>query len=388
VFASIGLRSAGVALTILSMAVPGVALAGTATPDRPGVRLTSVDRTGHPRWSTRVAGGDRRITVLGVRDGVVVAGLTSCDSEPDGPVPPPSLVAYDAKTGTVRWRAPDPGAWARQFGLHGTIVTQDDTSVTGLDPTNGDRRWRIPTGGGAIAVGGSRLLVRTPTKPGSIVAPGPLAATAYDLRTGRKEWHVSLPGAANGWALMDDTSVVGWQSFGPGPPIVTFNFVVLDPSSGVQRFGLDHELSGASVDVAGSRLVLWPDNGIVGLDSTTGAERWRLADAGVVRGFPTPASDVYAHLAITPPALPVTLVNVDTADGTVRWRVEGGPDELVAASTRLAVLVDRSSSTAVALDARTGERRWSVSLADITASAAIDRAANTYLASGCALSED
>jgi len=48
----------------------------------------------------------------------------------------------------------------------------------------------------------------------------------------------------------------------------------------------------------------------------------------------------------------------------------------------------RSSSTAIALDARTGERRWSVSLAEITASAAIDGAANTYLASGCSLSDD
>ena len=374
---------AAAVVVVLAVTQPLLASRHFKAPDQSRATLTSFDHSGDRRWSAQLGAFDQRLDVLGVHGGVVIGELDGCDDEPADGVGPPSIVAYDAKTGRVRWRAEDPGGWARTLGSLGTIVTQGyGTGITGLDPRTGQRRWHLPDGV-AVAAGGKLLLVRKSSTSGSIVEPGPLELTAFDLRTGRGRWHTSMPDAAQGLVQLDATSiVVTWEST-PAGPSVPITVAVLDPATGMERFR-QTQPSGTQVVVLGPRLVFDdPGTGLLAVDARSGVERWRLPGTAVAFGVPAPAGDLYARLVGGHDDRAVA--KIDALSGSVRWRFGDNDIELVAAGRDLTVFTDRRSSTAVALDARTGSRRWDAELPDATPSGAIDLRSNTFIASGCSL---
>lgn len=114
-----------------------------------------------------------------------------------------------------------------------------------------------------------------------------------------------------------------------------------------------------SPSVAGDVLVVGAGDGLYGVDTASGAVRWRVeSPAGAVRSEPAIMGDLaYAALADG------TVVAVDTGSGAVRWRHQAsGPVSHAVATDGRSVVVPGDDGVLTSLDIATGDRRWSTSL--------------------------
>ncbi|MFF0150859.1 PQQ-binding-like beta-propeller repeat protein [Micromonospora sp. NPDC005203] len=229
--------------------------------------------------------------------GVVASGRTVVSRWSDG-----QLVALDAPTGRVLWRAdgPEPaegGAVVRRTGaaivwdprgLHLTdltdgrtvVVVSGDTEARGVEVSGGQQLWRVELPGRCrgdvgTTVGGQLIGLDRCAGPATVEfrdaatgavrerwrPPGgsdELVVTPLGCRSGRSDC-LALRTAGPG-----DAAGRGWL-VGVGEPVAA---PALDP---------------AGATVVGEQAVVVLDGVVVGRSALTGAELWRSADLGAAR---------------------------------------------------------------------------------------------------------
>lgn len=267
--------------------------------------------TGEELWRTTVCDNDGqdRVYPPAVADGRVYANTLA-----------ETLYALDAGTGDVRWEYRLEEKWGDRILAAGDLVYTTDASrrVFAVDAETGREQWEYYYG---------EPLPATP-----VVADGTLyigfgersVLRAVDTGTGRHEWEQSGPDDqwVRGLTVADDRIYAGWGLPGDEP------------------------------------------GHLLAIDAETGDELWRLQTEQAVDSEPAVANGtLYVHSG-------GWLRAVDAETGQLQWRfdTEGDFDRdfyhsmkppVVASDT---VYVGGYDATVYALDAQTGERRWSYAL--------------------------
>ncbi len=239
----------------------------------------------------------------------------------------------------------------------GTVyVGGTDGSITALRADTGEKRWTVTAdsyapelyvGGveGSPAVTDGKLLVATDA-----------CVVALDAATGAVRWRREFPAAG-------EPTVSGERLYVVDTDAVT---VALDTASGETVWRTEFE---ASIDtgnrvapaVAGGRVFLGTTDCLVALDAETGERRWQFPV-----DFPRPPS-----VAVTDTSSTVyvgdddTVYALDATDGGERWRETvasplAGPPVVDGDSVHVTVRDEYGG--VVALDADTGDRRWTYDL--------------------------
>lgn len=336
------LASAGVAA---GLGAAGLAGPGTAGATRNG-SAGAVD--GDEEWpldrldpAGTAAAPDRAVPGDGVR---VRWRAEVADAYPAAPTPlvvdgtvyaaGGALVAVDAATGRRRfavgsnYRAPMAAAAARAYRRR-TLVTADAfEGLRGLDagggvPLFGRRlapvRWRVdsPEGSPALQLAGF-----------DAAAPGtPTAAAGV----------VYVPAARGGLVALDASSgAVRWRSSDDGPPVT--RPALRDRLAYVGQYG----------------------GTVRALDVADGSERWRASVPERRVLAPTALADA----VVVPDRTGVTALDPGSGDRLWRHRLEGADVDAPVAATEGTVVVATELGVdgldgVLALDAATGERRWS-----------------------------
>ena len=229
-------------------------------------------------------------------DGVLASGTTVVSRWSDG-----TLVALDARTGRVAWRAdgPEPGpvpkprrtgaatVWDPQ-GLHlartpdgrTVLVTAGERQAGGYDLTDGRQLWR------ADLPGSCRTDVAT-TAAGELVTvdacAGPAAVEFRDAATGSVRTRWRPPGGPDELVvtpvgcLGPRSECRGLRTAGPGDG--AGRGWLVGPGEPVASTALDV----AGAELAGDRVVGSTGGVLTGRSARTGEELWRRADLGPVR---------------------------------------------------------------------------------------------------------
>jgi outer membrane protein assembly factor BamB len=237
-------------------------------------------RAGRCGWaSPAVARGAVYVTFIGSRE---------CHSRATGG----ELVAYDARTGAIRWRRLLAPTESSPLVKAGSVFVGDwDGNVSAFDARTGRLRWRTPTGGaikGSIAASGRRLYI------GNYAG----AVLSLDARTGRILWRSG-----------------GHGSFYSSPAVAYGRVFIGSLDHGVYAFGAatGHLLwSRATGGYVYASPAVWRRTVLVGsydhrfyaLDAGTGDVRWRFDANGPISGaasvvdgvvyFATFAEETYA----------------------------------------------------------------------------------------------
>lgn len=275
------------------------------------------------------------------------------------------VTAHDVATGDRRWTAPVGGA-DLCFGGD-SLYCSDGDAVVALGRERGDPRWRESVGAPVTALLAGESVVVVATERDLL---------ALDTADGRRLWRRSGAGAVSASLSGADGSLYLAR---PGE-VLRF-----DPRTGWDALGNDGPAAAGRASVDGGLLapaLTGDGRGVVGswtVDGDPGVaafgvddldERWR-AD-----GFPpgtvsTPAvtdgvgvAERWANEAEVG-----GLVGIDTADGSVLWSREDYPgggsvtDPVVAGTLALAGRGE-GDGVVLAVDAESGDVRWSVSLDD------------------------
>jgi outer membrane protein assembly factor BamB len=341
--------------------------------------------TGAFAWEVEVGPA---ASVAGIGDLVVIGDDTA-------------VRAFDAGDGSMRWCATPGGVVAATD--EATVALAPDGTLSGLDPSNGEQRWSMPTA--AMPAGmplisdstllGGRANVYLDT---SVVTP-PGSVMAVDAATGATRWVWEPSGCDPSQAgqLIQPGQPVNVCVGGPWVPVEgpllyladtnAARIVALDPSTGDERWATPTDGQAGSVS-AGDDIVAFtsaplptapaggeftPTTGqLVAVEATSGAERWAVPfDPTGLDAVAT--GDLVVTLTQTglpsaPPTgpLPEITTRVDalaTATGAVMWTHEL-PGETPFTVTRVSDLLLMESAGAsngpgfLALDPATGEERW------------------------------
>jgi outer membrane protein assembly factor BamB len=237
------------------------------------------------------------------------------------------LVAFDARTGAVRWRVALPATESSPLVANGLVTIGDwNGDVLAFDLRTGARRWVFHADGpvkSSPAVAGGRLFVGT--YGGSLYA--------LDARTGRRVWRASA-----------------------------------------QQRWLRHGRFYSTPAVAHGRVYVGSTDGkVYAFGVRSGKLRWSHSTGGYVYGSPATWRDVvlvgsYDH----------RLYALDAATGAVRWSFDAlGPISGAASVIGGIAYISTLSETTFALDARSGRLLWS--FPDGKYSAAVADAKQLYL---------
>ncbi len=320
---------------------------------------------------------------------LIPIAVTACGWIPGpttSPVPPTPALVPAAEVSTYRGDAartgvmPGPGpqgqpelAWQYQADgpirsspavVAGTVfVASVDGTVHALALATGERRW--------IASVGAELGGATPLVVEGLVIVGDRggAMHAFDQGTGEEHWKTPVDGPVGGaaaWA--GGLVVIATESTAYG----------LDPAAG--RIAWQADLPGAVTRsiAATNDFVFCPLSGglVVALRTRDGTMAWqaRVAPDGD-GGTPAVAEGlVFASAGLDNPD-PSTraVVALNASDGSQRWRHTSSSGEVLYAPAVVdgrAFVVAEDGSVA-ALDAATGEERWSSAVAGIDALPAV-----------------
>jgi outer membrane protein assembly factor BamB len=232
-----------------------------------------------------------------------------------------SIQAFDIDTERVLWRySPGDSRVVTQTIVDDVVVTRLDDRLAGVDILSGTELWR------------SEFVYRGTT---TFVADGVLYASdagggamALDARTGAVRWQFGDTGILATPTIEPATPATGVTSIpttGPGP--VTS---IAEDSGVVAFFG---------------------DEMLIGVDASSGGERWRFGPGGAV----SPPVIADGNLYFT--AASGTAHSLSAADGAERWSVAlGGCGGNQLAVVEGQVLFDCSSEGVWSLMANTGER--------------------------------
>jgi outer membrane protein assembly factor BamB len=189
---------------------------------------------------------------------------------------PNLLVAYDARTGAVRWKSTQQG-WASRSAALGNgvlVVGTEDRQVYGIDQATGATRRSVDVGGEGT--------LQTPSILGSTAYVGYFGdATnsffALDLQTGQQIWRFDGVDGEGFWAPGAAGDLVFVPSDGG-------RLYALDAATGQPRW--THTAGGAMKSapaIVDGIVYAAGDEGILlALDAATGAEQWRFPLDGAV----------------------------------------------------------------------------------------------------------
>ncbi|CAM5519623.1 serine/threonine protein kinase [Streptomyces xanthochromogenes] len=239
----------------------------------PGVALARLDAvSGKVVWTVAGAGGQ----LLSDDYAPVVSGGRVLARVPGGP-----LRAYDPGTGKPVWSA-DVSAYSgvRPAGP-AVLLTTADGHVTALNSGTGKEMWRMALGGPRsqwVAPGGTgagAVYVVTPSSDGRSTA-----VAAVDPADGSVRWRAGAEGRLRP-AAADGRAVV---LLATDPSGFTTAVVRLDTASRTaRRTTLTAPLDQAQAGLDGDAVYLFGAGGsLVSVDSAHGTEKWRL-DTGVAR---------------------------------------------------------------------------------------------------------
>ena len=288
---------------------PVVAYGRLYLTNNPGETFALDVETGTVVWRH----ANRRCTASSpaVAGGVVYQSFLNrppCNSERSPAELDGEVVAFDARTGRVRWRARLGPTESSPLVAGGLVVVGDwRGDVTALDRRTGRVRWRSRTGGrvkGAVALSGGRLFVGA--------YDGRLYSLA--LRTGRQLWASGSQEGLTGRGTFYST------------PAVAYGRVYIGSTDGkVYSFG------------AASGDLIW----------SHGTGGYVYSSPAVSRGL------VYAG------SYSGRLFAFDAATGDVAWETETG-GEVSGSPTVLGglVYVATLAGRTLAFDARTGRPAW------------------------------
>jgi outer membrane protein assembly factor BamB len=293
-----------------------------------------------------------------------------------------SIAAARLTNGSVAWRADADETFdgdASPMGLalcSDRVVFGSHLALYGVTPSTGARRWRWrPSLGGGFytsypVCADSSVYVGT-------AGSGVMRLYAVDARTGRERWWVdagSKPGA-NGFVGTPATTngvVIGCTREFTQPK--TGMIFAVDAETGRERWRFRWQPEPTSnldascarfVAAADGRVVAAADDGrIFCFDAATGALRWTAPATGIVRVVMRDERPiVIANGVAVVGSLTGVIVGIDVASGQERWK---NPADLYSivydgwTSDGDQVLGVTSGGWAIALDARTGIRQWTV----------------------------
>ncbi|HEU0336130.1 MAG TPA: PQQ-binding-like beta-propeller repeat protein [Gaiellaceae bacterium] len=308
---------------------PAVAYGRLYFTNNPGETYALDVETGKVAW--RHASGRCTASSPTVAGGVVFQAFLNrppCNSDSSPSELDGAVVALDARTGKVRWRALLGPTESSPLVTGGLVVVGDwRGDVTALDRRTGKVLWRTATGGrvkGAVAKSGRRLFVGA--------YDGRLYSFA--LRTGRLLWRSSSQEGLTGRGTFYST------------PAVAYGRVYIGSTDGkVYSFGAasgdliwSHGTGGyvySSPAVAQGRVFAGSYSGrLYALDAATGDVAWEVDAGGEISGAPT----AMAGLVYVATLAGRTLA-VDLRTGKVAWRFPDGKYTPIAADRERVYLV-------------------------------------------------
>lgn len=272
------------------------------------------------------------------------------------------LVAYDVRTGEVRWSKPDICPAGAQLLFHGGKVFLSDGGVDGIlvayDAATGEEAWRSRLGKSldvqdTIAIDDKNVYVTvTDYSDAKSATDYRTAVAAISHTTGKRVWLQKRD-----WGT-DDYDVEGTVS---GRYLVytdsKFNVTVRDTATGGQLWSKKIGDDWSWRPTVANGLVFLPGERLTAVDAETGKARWTLSPNGR-RGFNDPAV-IDGVLYVKDYDRGVWAVNVRT--GKRIWLCDENNRGAQTFRKAGATLYGAGSSLGggvAAIDARTGEVRW------------------------------
>lgn len=287
------------------------------------------------------------------------------------------LLAVDAATGRVRWRASTGGPGAATSGqrvvVAGSVAVAGDGALAAFDRSTGAPRWRFAPRDGGFDVGAYLGAAAQ-----GVVLAGSRGGRLYavDAETGRERWSVALVDGTVPSTVFEpevDAGLVA-AAFTVFTTPNTGGVAVIDLRTGRTRWrtrfpmpagaGLQGNASGGPVFAEGLLLASRGDGVIHAFHRSSGALAWTLPalDAG-----PLGTRQDARPLALAGPLLVAgsssgVVAAYDLVSRRERWRYTGqsGSVAFAVAADGRGVFVPYVGGRLVALDARTGVERWRI----------------------------
>jgi len=365
----LALAATGIALLAALLAVSGFTRRGSGPRPLAG-RLVAYDlRSGDVRFDAPTAAASASINTVGPGV-VVVTGADSCRHLHDQR---PLMSAYSPTSGARLWQRPIPGLLACAPGLpslvsDGVVTLVHRGSLEGWSTKDGTTRWRnqhvhewpLATFDAIVAPAGSRSSV----------------VELIDARDGSIERAVTVRSQPTPWFLTSRTAIV-WASRGTVAP--TRRLVAIDRASGrlLWRQTVPQSFT-AAAGAGGVVIVSWitvpgyvadPSEVSTGpgtvtsaaFDVRSGRRLWRRVSP-VQRDLALFQTLFTAGAGLALFVHGQTLEALDLRTGTARWHAVLGTAN---GDTRRSILASGTSVAVVdpasvsVFDARTGTRRWS-----------------------------
>ncbi|NQU37061.1 MAG: PQQ-binding-like beta-propeller repeat protein [Actinobacteria bacterium] len=325
------------------------------------------------RWS----GGALRAAIMGVVAVFVIVFATGCGG------------ANQSGAGAVLWQFPTAslGVGAKAVSQDVAVVT-DDEALVGVAADTGNELWRQDGAFDDVVVAGGQIYAACCERDGSSIV-------AIDGQSGTVLWRAEGP----------DAKGFGAVTLGAAAPtqnvlVVSSNegdVVGLDLTSGKQRWITAADVFG--VPVVSNNIAVVPGTGkAVGVDITTGKVAWSLPTAAALE-FSTPVvqGENFAFTSsLSDPvgasegeSVPTQVIAVDSQTGKKAWEYQTDAVELTAPVLAgdlvvAAVAKSFSGSTAgvLAFDGRSDEPTWVASDVGRRVQQLAGSSGGVYVASG------
>ncbi len=383
---------------VVTLPVPA---GGTPVSCPSGVALVAVDaKDGGVVWS-RCAERMSGIEVLAADERTVLAA----EYRPAGGL---TLLGLEAATGATRWTTEveplNESFEADAFEVDGNqladgvvVYSVPGETMVGVDAVTGAERWRVPARGTLVVAHGEQVAVAA--VPGDSGLPAAqqrdLLTVGVDRASGAVRWErrlgpIAMASVSDGVLVYNqiDEQRRNAPPEGPNAPPEGWRWrtVAVSMDDGTEQWSREQgPFLIVSAGLAGGVGLTPAATGptvLEGFDVVTGKRRWSwdlegrwswsnppavVASASspvvaVATGLPAAASgsDEPGATSTTLPAADAVMTVYDRGDGSVRWRIDGGVRPV--ATTDAFVLIERSGAV-TALDALTGQARWTVPFA-------------------------
>ncbi|MBM3695226.1 MAG: hypothetical protein FJW79_04755 [Actinobacteria bacterium] len=338
-----------------------------ASPERTGCRDARLIDEPAILWTAKVGVQGWLNNPVVVGDTVYVGSAGQVQFEADAA---DGIYALDLASGTRRWFLPaslDVNGVAADGSL--VVAVGDEGLVWGIDAATGLALWTANLG---AAVFSNPLLVDGK----AVVGDGSGTVSAFDLRSGQRQWRATVAGAVRGGAAFDGERiyVAGEQrevvALGLQGNVIWRTTIDGRAGEGNQlRIFAAPTVAGEAVVLALVRGDVFGEPGLVALDRVTGEILWRAVDAAGIKSDwanvrSSPA--VVGDLLLYGEPYSNRLVALGAADGRTRWSTEVGaycyphwPSPAVVSGR---VILPRDDGGLYAVDLATRAEVWAIYL--------------------------